>query len=511
MARAVAAFAPTGVIFDESPAAVAPDSWTGGKNMRVQGAGSELTRGQVLVHPTPGYTHKFGMLTPVGEVAYQLYMGDQGVTISDGVTAIASFLPAGWTPFQAGNMTGAVLGGVAVFNRRGAPPWYWNQTPAAGSVLPVPGWLAGESAACIGAFGQHLFAGSLYAVSSGEERLAWSDAAPSGEIPGSWIPTATNQAGELSLNVGLGPIRAMRALGNSLMVYRGTSMYAIDYVGRPYIYSARLVSDGAGAASSNTVITVKGTHVLLTLGDIVQSDGTTVRSLGEGRIKEWLFSQMSQAGINLVHAYSVPQQAEVVFNLPLGSDIECNTALVWNHERDKWTIRDIPPCQHGFTALTPQGIPLTWANDTGTWDDETGYWNEGVPGGYSPRPVTVGEDVGIWRNGEGGIDWLGRPVIGSVERVGLRLSQNDEVVRIQRLEPAFEGSPGKVVRIQVGATLTSNESITWEPAQPFTIGSSAYIHCNGRGRYFGIRIEGEGPDIFTVTGFQVEFERGGRQ
>jgi len=514
MPRKVATFAPSGVVLDEVPPACALDVYTGAHNFRVEGAGMKLSGGSQVLHSLAALAPlvpKFGMLAPIDAVGYSLIMGDTGVAVSDGNAILANLAPAGWSDFTPGVMTGAVLGGVAAFNYRGDPPWYWDGTLIAGAVKPLPGWIAGKQCRVIGAFGQHLFAGSLYGAAVEDEQLAWSDAAAAGTVPATWVPTATNQAGQLGLSTGVGPIQVLAALGNSLMAYRSEGVFALDYVGRPYIYSARLVAAGAGAASMNCVLNVKGSHVLISQGDIVQTDGTTVRSLGEGRLKEWLFSQMSKAGLELAHGYVNTATSEAVFNVALGRDDRCNYSIAWNFERDKWSIRELPEDTHTWMGLRAQGGPATWDADAGLWSADPGYWDEGITGGYRVKAFAACPNHGVLVLNEGYQRWTGENIVGTLERTGLRIGNGDTIAKVQRLIPAIEGSPGTVVQIQVGAQLAANGPVTWGAQQAFILGQSVKHDCNARGRFVAVRFGCAGPEQPTVAGFSLEFDDGGRQ
>jgi hypothetical protein len=510
MARKVQTFGPSGVILDEVPAAVPADAYTQCQNFRVEGAGMKLCNGMVP-HHAMGVMPKFGMLAPQGSIGYALFMGSAGVSVSDGGSQLVLDTPAGWSDFTAGTMSGAMLGGIAAFNYRGDPPWYWDGTTVPGCVKPLPGWIAGKQARVIGAFGQHLFAGSLYGATDEDEIVAWSDAAPNGLVPASWTPTATNQAGQLALSVGAGPVQALKSLGNQLLVYRSSGIFSMTYAGLPYVYTAQLVSEGAGASSMNCVLGVKGTHVVITQGDIVQTDGTSVRSIGEGRLKDWLFSQMSRTGLTLAHGYVNTQRSEAVFNVALGRDDACNFAVVWNFERDKWSVRELPELTHAFMGLLPNTPALLWDTDAGTWNADQGWWDEGRAGGFALRPFGCSPTQGAQVLDTGDKRWTGENLVGTIERTGLRIGDGDAIAKVQRLIPAIEGSPGAVVEIQVGAQLAANGPISWGSAQQFILGQSSKVDCNARGRFIAVRFKCAGPEQPTVAGFSIEYDDGGRQ
>jgi len=502
---------PSGVVLDEVAAACGPDVYTSCMNFRVSGAGMKLAGGQAWLHTLASVVPQFGMLAPVDATPYSLIMGPGGVGVSDGSAVVATLVPANWTAFTPGTMTGAVLGGVAVFNYRERPPWYWDGTLVSGAVKPLPGWIAGKQARVIGAFGQHLFAGGFYGAAVEDSLLCWSDVAVAGSVPVTWNPTTTNQAGSLNLSTGKGPIQALEPLGNSLMCWRTEGVFAVEFAGLPYVYVAREVSLAAGAANLNCVLQVKGTQVALTPGDIVQMDGTQMRSLGEGRLKDWLFSQMSKAGLGLAHGYVDAGAAEAVFNVALGRDDRCNYSIVWNFERDKWSVRELPNCTGAWMGMLAQGVKLTWDGDSGTWQDDGGFWDEGIPGGYRPKALAAGPEIGVYVLDQGFKRWTGENLTGTLERTGLRVGRGDTVAKLQRLIPVIEGPAGAVLQIQVGGQLAANGTVSWGPARPFTLGQSVKHDCNARGRFVGVRFTCAGPEQPTISGFSLEFDEGGRQ
>ena len=86
----------------------------------------------------------------------------------------------------------------------------------------------------------------------------------------------------------------MHPLAQNLLVYRTAGCYAVSYTGRPFIYAARKVSSEIGAASCNAVARVGNSHALMTPGDFIITDGTAVRSIGEGRVKRSIFAQITR-------------------------------------------------------------------------------------------------------------------------------------------------------------------------------------------------------------------------
>jgi hypothetical protein len=219
---------------------------------------------------------------------------------------------------------------------------------------------------------------------------------------------------------------------------------------------------------------------------------------------------MSRAGLALAHGYVNTQRSEAVFHVALGQETHCNYAVVWNFERDKLSIRELPESTHAFMGLLPQGSGLTWDGDAGAWSGEQGWWDEGIQGGYALKPISCSPATGARILDIGELRWTGENLVGTIERTGLRVGTGDKVAKIQRLTPAIEASPGAVVEIQVGAQLVPNGPVAWGNARPFTVGQSLQHDCNERGRFAAVRFTCRGPEQPTIAGFSIEFDDGGR-
>jgi hypothetical protein len=454
-----------------------------------------------------GIAPKWGVLFYDGYSPRLLVAGGAGLRLSDGNTWTNPGTPAGWSDWTGGQMTGGVLNGFPVFNAPTMAPMWWNGTVAA----PLPGWFAGKTTNVLAPFNAHIFAGSLIGSSIDHELLAWSDAAAVDTVPASWTPTATNQAGDLTLGVGVGPVQVMLGLGQNLMVYRTSGCWAVTYTGRPFIYTARKVSSDVGAASMNAAAQVKGMHAVITPGDFVLTDGTTARSIGEGRVKRSLFAQISEQGLKACHAYALQSRNEVVFALALGRDDACNYAYVWDTERDKWSVRELPATTHTATGIVPQGFTVdTWANDAGTWDTDAKPWDSPPVGGYKPAALGMSPPASeVFQLELGELRANGDTIIASLERVGLLLGEEPRIKFIHALHPRIQGDPNAIITCRVGVHNAPTDPVTWGQAQPYFIGRTRKIDCNLQGRYAAVSFNSGELSSWSVSGFGLEFTQRG--
>lgn len=499
-----------GLNLDSSPGALGADVWTAAANFRSTGSGMTRADGErVYTAGLPGVgpamVPKWALLFQNGLTPKLLLVGDAAAKTTDGNTWVSVFPSTGWSAFTGGEMTGGVLQGVPVLNAPTMAPWYLDQ--AANLLKPLPGWLAGKQARVLAPFNQHLFAGSLIAASVDNDAVAWSDLAAPGSVPATWVPTATNQAGDLSLGTGVGPIQVMQGLAQSLMVYRTSGCWAITYSGRPFIYTARKVSSEVGAASMNACVQVNGAHAVIAPGDFVLTDGTSARSIGEGRVKRSLFAQISEQGLKRCHAYSIPARNEVVFCLALGRDDACNFAYVWDTARDKWSTRELPLITHTATGLIPLAVAADlWSTDAGPWSTDDKPWDSPPAGGYRPGPLGVSpNNANAYQLDVGNARASGAAIAAALERSALLIGPEPRVKFFTAIHPRIDGAPGDVVTVRIGTQMTPSDPVTWSQALPWTIGQSRRLDCNAQGRYASVRFEATNVSPWSVAGFGIEY------
>ena len=159
-------------------------------------------------------------------------------------------------------------------------------------------WTATETCQFITAFQYHLFALDISGPGGTfPSLLRWSDAAAPGTIPASWTPSASTEAGDVELSDSPGRLLCAYPLRDSLIIYKRSAMYQAKYVGGDNVFNFRKVQAASGALTRRSVCDVNGQHVVVTDGDIIQTDGSNRRSLGEARVKDWLFNQLDQSSV----------------------------------------------------------------------------------------------------------------------------------------------------------------------------------------------------------------------
>jgi hypothetical protein len=98
--------------------------------------------------------------------------------------------------------------------------------------------------------------------------IRWSDA----EDPYTWTPAATNQAGSLRLSHGSEIITAVQSR-QEIVVFTDTSIYSLQYLGPPFVWSSQLLGDNISIVSPNAAIIASGIVYWMGVDKFYKYDG----------------------------------------------------------------------------------------------------------------------------------------------------------------------------------------------------------------------------------------------
>jgi hypothetical protein len=89
-----------------------------------------------------------------------------------------------------------------------------------------------------------------------------------------WTPSATNTAGDLRLSHGSEIVTAMQAR-QEILVWTDSSLYSLQYVGAPVVWSSQLVGDNLSIAGQNAVSYANGVAYWMGVDKFYKYDGRT--------------------------------------------------------------------------------------------------------------------------------------------------------------------------------------------------------------------------------------------
>lgn len=458
-------------------------------------------------------------------------------------------------------VTSTVLADIIYVNRQDQLPVYKSNTNTTFQTLPA--WNSNWRCRVLRAYKDFLVA--LNVEKGGIEYpglVKWSDVVLAGAPPASWDETSTtNSAGETVLAELNGPIRDAMPMRNSMMIYSPDEVWQMDYVGGDFIFSFRRAFKGGGIINTNCVVDVEGTHFVFGENDIYMHDGNTMRSVADGRVKDFIFSAVNKDLKHFCFAFYSPRYQEVYFCYPSGDALVqygnrlpyCNRAAVYNTKTNTWSFLDMPNTLSATMTTVSGSANLSWdgaATNGLQWSTIGGTWYDLRDA--ADRHTVIASNAFSTDFGSGtyvsygtSIEAFDRPSKGS--QVTLPLSPKCQplksIIQNRYMPMDADGSNiGTVkqfrslwpiarvtttngsMKFSFGSTMTPNGGIQWDEIiiddKPFYeydlppdfTGYNDYkIDTRISGRFLSYKIEVDNGEDFEFGGFDVDYLPLGRR
>lgn len=113
--------------------------------------------------------------------------------------------------------------------------------------------LVSDATRIVIAFGCNDPSGIYFSTTLDPMNIRWSNQ----EDYSTWIPTATNQAGDYRLSQGSTIVTAIQTR-QEIVVFTDTALYSMQYIGPPYVWSFVLLASNISIISPNAVVTASG-------------------------------------------------------------------------------------------------------------------------------------------------------------------------------------------------------------------------------------------------------------
>lgn len=166
-----------------------------------------------------------------------------------------------------------------------------------------------------------------------------------------WTPSPTTQAGKILLTQTPGEIRALKALGDLVVVYKAGSMYLGAYGGSPQLWTFSLISSSVGAPSQEAVVPIVldeaggFAHIFMGSNDFYLFAGSQPAPLGGSKaspVREYVFSRLNSKYAFKSFAIHDPTNTRVYFYYPSTSSTDGtpDSCVVYNYKSHKWGSDD---------------------------------------------------------------------------------------------------------------------------------------------------------------------------
>lgn len=493
-----------GYIADATPQELPANAFSFAQNMRFRNGYAERFRGSTQVFTAPSVTPYF--ITPyrVGSSKYWIHIGIASAFADDGATR-TDITPA--SPFTGGiddRWTGGSASGVLIANNGIDQPQFWGGNTGL-NFANLTAWNANHRAASVRPFKQYIVAlditksGTRYA-----SMVKWSAAAVPGSLPASWDETdATKDAGEQDLAETPDVLIDQLQLGDINVLYKERSMYAMQYIGAPFIWRFyRLPGEVGMLARGCAANTPKG-HVVLTAGDLILHNGQGPTSIVNARMRNWLFNSIDTT--NYARSFLAVNQPmnEVWVCFPESGQAACTLALVWNWVDDTFGVRKLPNATYGDSGQVLTSTTATWASDTNTWASDTTTWNNDGSGVAQARLLLSSSNPLITLTETGGqFDGVTPTCI--LERTGMAFDAPDVVKTIRSITPRIDAVAGTILSFQVGGSMDAEVAPTWSAVSTYTVGSTRKVDLFATGRFLSLRITSASVQPWRLKSFDAD-------
>lgn len=275
--------------------------------------------------------------------------------------------------------TGGVFNGIPFLNNGVDLPQSWNPPSLSQPLVDMPAFPSTVRVKALRQFKNFIVGLDVTDGSTRfPRRVKWSHSAQSG-LPTSWDSTdPTLDAGETDLPEGVDRLLDCLVLGDTNVIYCEDSIWAMRFVGPPFIFSFNSVFTQLGAIGVGCATVFERGHAVFARDDIVIHDLASVRSIADNRIRDWVFKNMNQDHSDTCRVVSRSAHSEVWFMFPYQTSSLPNIAAVWRWPDDTWSIVDIPQTQSATRVSVAYAPDEAWDADAGTWDADATLWDTGT-------------------------------------------------------------------------------------------------------------------------------------
>jgi hypothetical protein len=208
--------------------------------------------------------------------------------------------------------------------------------------------------------------------------VKWSTEASALSPPNSWVETdATLDAGEYQLSDTPGKIVDGLPYGDSFLIFKEDSIYIMNYVGTPYIFSFKLLSPTVGLLAKNAVAEFDNGLFFVGNSDCYITNGQQVTALLPNKLRREMFSDLNGDNYQKVFVVADNQRNEMLACYPAGISSIPNKALIWNWKDNTFSLRSIPDLYHINSGIAAITTGTTWNDHTEDWNAGPGIWGMG--------------------------------------------------------------------------------------------------------------------------------------
>ena len=183
--------------------------------------------------------------------------------------------------------------------------------------------------------------------------IRWSDQ----EDPFTWTPAATNQAGSIRLSSGSEIVTALQTR-QEILVFTDSSLYSMQYVGTPFVWSTNLLGENVSIVGPNAAILASGVVYWMGVDKFYRYDGR-VQTLNCD-LRRHVFSDFNRLQAQQVYAGTNEGFNEVWwFYCSADSDV-ADKYVIYNYVENVWYYGSLGRTAWLDSGLLPHPIAATY-------------------------------------------------------------------------------------------------------------------------------------------------------
>lgn len=506
-----------GVLKDIAPAELPLGAWSDAMNVRFLDGAALQFLGHGQVYNSPPAAPQYLLQANVAGSRYWLYTtaGKQyAVSNASGASVHTDITHAAARAGAVNAWSGCVFGGIPVLNAGdGKAPMYWD-TDLTHKFLDLPAWPAATSCKVLRQYKNMLIA---LDITRGGARLAymvkWSSLAVPGALPSTWNEAdLTQDAGEFDLAEGQDLIVDGMGLKDSLIVYKESSTYAIDYIGGQFILKPRKVSGMSGLLNMNCAVEFEAgfgaMHFAVTGSDIVMHDGFSAKSVLDKKARRFFFQNLDVTNRHKVFVFKNPFLNEILVAYPSIGSAWCDTALVYNFVDGTVTFRSLPNVTHAAYGPVDNSLAGNWSQDDAPWDTDLTAWNGPDYTPDTARVMMGSADSKLFLL-DASASFDGALPDAWLERRGMAFDAPERIKLVSGIRPRITGNRGGTVIVRLGAADAPDSEPTWSAPLTYVIGSTLKLDRFISGRYIALRFETGTAYTWRLDGFSIDVNDAG--
>jgi len=200
--------------------------------------------------------------------------------------------------------------------------------------------------------------------------LRWSDQ----ENATNWTPSATNQAGSLRLSRGTKIVAASQSR-QEVLVWTDSSLYSLQYVGAPAVWSASVVGENISISSQNAVAYANGIAYWMGKDKFYKYDGRTAPLKCD--VRKYIFNDFNTSQYSQVFSGTNESFHEAWWFYCSSTATNIDKYVIYNYLEDIWYYGTLARTAWLDSGLRDSPLAATYTlnlvdHESGIDDNETG-------------------------------------------------------------------------------------------------------------------------------------------